>query len=51
MTNMLFNNTRLFDKNPQLSTANAIVFIFFKYMENDTSAFLYLETGLTVHIY
>lgn len=47
---MLFNNTRLFDKNQQLSTASAIAFIFFKYMKNYTSFFLYLESGLPVHI-
>jgi len=30
--------------------ANAIAFIFFRYVENDTSALLYLERGLPVCI-
>lgn len=47
---MLFNKTRLFDKNQQLPTASAIALIFFKYVKNDTSAFLYLEPGVSVHI-
>lgn len=50
VTNMLFNNTRLFDKNQQLSTASVTAFIFFKYVENDTSVLSYLESGLPVHI-
>lgn len=47
---MLFNKKRLFDKKQQLSTASAIALIFFKYVENDISAFLHLEPRVSVHI-
>lgn len=42
VSNTLFNNTALFDKNQMLPTASAIVFFrFFEYTENETSAILY----------
>lgn len=51
VSNTLFNNTWLFDKNQLLPIASGNVSIcFFEYMENDTSAILYLESGLSVHI-